>query len=239
MAFMIEDFKAAISDRGGVMRANKFHLRFNLPQVLLEDSEARPWNTKLARDMSVWCTSINVPGVDLLTAPVRRWTFGPEEKRPIDIVYKPIQATFLSDGDGDLLYFFNCWTQFIIPHDWFNGGINQLSNFNGRQYEVEYKSRYATDLAIEIFNVDGSLTERYYIKEAFPSAIAEIPLSWEDNNSHVKFVVQFDYLDWTTTTYDWATPDSDGDLKDPARGVGRQKSPITVEFPNVDPGVEY
>ena len=67
-------------------------------------------------------------------------------------------------------------------------------------WEVEYKSNYAVDITIAILNINDDLIETYILKEAFPSQVSDIPMSYSSTNQHVKFLVNFEYLDWTSTT---------------------------------------
>ncbi len=191
--FSINEFKSTIGKRGGIARANKFLLTFALPEVLLGTAQS----SDLARDVEFWCDGVNLPGYQLATMGVRRWTFGPEEKRPIAPIFQPIQATFLADGEGAYFKFFNAWMHWTMPHDWYRGSIAQQSLFGGRQYELEYKSKYATDLMIQMFDIAGEPIETIYVKEAFPSQVADIPLNWNDGGN-ARFSVTFDFLDWVS-----------------------------------------
>lgn len=202
MPFAINDFKGAISRRAGIMRPNKFLFQFGLPPVMMV-GEGPSFFGPLARDMEFWCDSVNLPGYQLGTSITRRWSYGPDEKRPYGPIYLPIQAQFNSDTHGAYLNFFNIWMQTIMPHDWYNGGFSQMSNYSpGRQYELEYKERYATDLEIHVYDAaftEGEPIVTYFIKEAFPSQIQDMKFDWSDTGN-AKFMVTFEYLDWTTTT---------------------------------------
>lgn len=215
MSFSIEQFKAAVGKRGGMMRDNRFVMTFNLPAVMRDGSYSLVDVWDVSRDMEFWVNSVTLPGYQIGTHVTKRWTYGPDEKRPIAPIYMPFQCTFNADADGQYLRFFNDWLQYIMPHDWYTDTINQQSNYGGRQYEIEYKSNYATDISIASVNSEGEIIDVYFLKEAFPSQLADIPLSY-DNNGNAKFNVIFEYLDWTTTTYKPGQPASPS--SDPGRG---------------------
>lgn len=193
MPFSINEFKTALGERGGPMRANRFTVAFGIPPAVASTMQN---STLMSRDAEFWCDGINLPGYQLATMGVRRWTYGPEEKRPIAPVFTPLEASFLADSEGSFFKFFNSWMNITMPHDWYNGGINETSGFGGRQYELEYKANYATDLIIKAYDIAGGVTHVWAVKEAFPSKVSDISLNWNDGQN-ARFSVTFDYLDWT------------------------------------------
>lgn len=213
MTFSIEQFKAAIGSRGGLMRDNRFVVSMGIPKVMqgldasfgllpdLPDNVTAGLSAMdIARDLEFWAETIAVPGVQLATNAIKRWTYGPDEKRPFSQLYAPFVVQFNADANGDYIRYFNNWLQCIMPHDWYTTTARSRSNYGGRMWEVEYKSNYAVDITIAVLNVAGEIVETYILKEAFPSQISDIPMSYSSTNQNVKFVVNFEYLDWTTTT---------------------------------------
>lgn len=197
--FSVNEFKSSLGQRGGPARFNKWLMTFTLPRIIYGDSDAIFENTQIVRDVEFWCESVNLPGYQLATNTARRWGYGPDEKRPYAPIYQPLQATFICDAEMGMLNFFNGWMQYIMPHDWYNAGLNaSFSSFGGgAQYHVEYKSLYATDITIQQYDPAGRLKLRYFVKEAFPSQVVDIGLNWNDP-SYGKFQVMFDYLDWVS-----------------------------------------
>ena len=189
--FNIETFKAKVKDRNGFMRNNRFLMTFPTPTGLFSRSGAWAVN----RDIEFWCESVTLPGYQLMTHDVRRWTYGPSEKRPFAPNFTPLQCSFLVDNKGDIMNFFHDWLQSIIPHDT-DQGINAPSRFGGLPYEVRYKVDYVTELNIYTYSETGEPIQNIVCKEAFPSSIVDIPLSWGDTNNVVRLQVTFDYLDW-------------------------------------------
>jgi len=177
------------------------------PQMMLNATGV----TAILRDMEFYCEGAVAPGYQIQTMGVRRYTFGPEEKRPFAPVFTPVQATFNADAKGEVLGFWNAWLQFIMAHDWYQGGIRQKSNFGGGdQYYLAYKEDLATDITIKVFDTAGNVTVTYILKEAFPSQVTDVPLNWSDVNTTTKFMVNLEYLDWTTTTLGPSSIDASG-----------------------------
>ena len=182
MAFNIENFKAEQSKRNGVLRNNKFRVRPNPPPVLA--------NSDLSRSLEFWCAGVQIPGYQLMTHDVRRYTYGTNEARPFAPNFEPIQLLFYADGNDDILDFWHSWMSYIIPHDMSNG-IN-----NNGAYLLRYKDEYAVDMSITYFNELGEELKTITVRGAFPININSIPLSWMEQNSFVNFTVFIDYLDW-------------------------------------------
>ena len=104
MAFNIEQFKAAT--KGDFLRPNRFLMTFASPRVMIGESGSLNVN----RNIEFHCDSINFPGYLIGSHDVRRWTYGPVEKRPFMPNFTQLQATFTSDGEGNNWKFFNHWT---------------------------------------------------------------------------------------------------------------------------------
>ena len=195
----INEFVAKQNENNGYMRTNRFSVRMTAPPILIDRSNA-------ARDIEFYCESTELPGYQMMTHDVRRWSYGPAEKRPFAPNFVQAALTMNVDGNMTNWTYFNDWIQAIIPHDrGDNGGIGSASQHgNGNKvYELSYKKEYATDVLIDIYRTDGTIIRTTKLIEAFPSNINAIPVSWVDNNQIAQFVVYLDYLDWDVTQ----TPD--------------------------------
>lgn len=211
--FNIEEFKADINKKAGLQRNNRFLMTFPTPAPLLKLSTQTGMqsNLEINRSIELWCESINFPGYQIMTHDVRRYTFGPVEKRPFAPNFGQLQCTFLSDGDGNIWNFFNDWLQVILPHD-ADRGINAKSRryTDADMYEVSYKETYITELNIYTYHENGDPIQNIVCREAFPTQIADIPLSWADTNNLVRLQVTFEFLDW------FSRPISNGDNPGPS-----------------------
>lgn len=216
--FHIAEFKSIINDRNEYMRPNKALCTFTIPPSLL----AFDGTIDVARDMQFYCEAVNLPGYGVQTQRVNRWTYGPSEGRPYAPLYNPLTLSINLDGQGQLLKFFNSWMQLIMPHDWYNGSISQLSNYGygrydnggalyGRQYELAYKSDYACDFIITVYNNQGDEMCVYFVKEAFPVLVNDIEMNHNDQQKIAKLQVTMDYLDWTEKTAMFVPPPFGGE----------------------------
>ena len=192
MGFNIDEFSSQLNKEGAhPLPTNRFSVIIPPPPVMQQNQQS---SIEVARTLEFWCDSVLLPGGHMYTDTFRRYTYGPDEKRPMGMLYSPLICTFVVDGNMKDLTFFHVWQQNIITHNWYNS-FNQ-PGYNGSQYEVDYKSNYATDLSIQVYHADGRLIKRYIIKEAFPAQIFDIPMSWNETNTVARIQVNFEYLDW-------------------------------------------
>lgn len=191
--FNIADFKSKIQRSEGIARNNKFLISFVAPGVALQ----YPSGQTFYRDVEFWCESVNLPGFETVTNGARRWRYGPEERRPFTPKFVPLLCNFIGDAQGQVYNFFNTWLTNIISHytpQGFNGTPSRSAGMAA--YEINYKSVYVTDVHVFTFKDDGEVSLHVVCKEAFPSHIMDLPLSWGQNNDFAQFQVVFNYLDW-------------------------------------------
>lgn len=192
MPFNIEAFKGEVAARNGVMKPSRFMLEIPSPPTYLVP-------TATGRSLSFWCEAANHPGYQLMMGDVRRWTYGPHEKRPFGPNIIPFQTLFLADADGRNIRFFHSWLNNIVAHYvGQNGTMESAAQEAGylSPYEVRYKREYARDIHVHQYREDGAEVIHYVLREAFPSNVPDIPLSWDASHAHMRFPVVFDYLDW-------------------------------------------
>lgn len=199
--FNIQNFQAEVDHKNGVMRTNKFLVRFAPPFIMA----GRPGISQVSSEFSgahFWCQDVTLPGYQIMTSTYRRHTYGTNESRPYGPNFQQVQLTFMMDNDAFIWDYFNAWLQSILPHDSQTNGINSPSTYSNasRVYELSYKHEYATDLEILIFNESGQNTLKVTLREAFPSNMNGIPFSWGAQNAYAQFTVFIDYLDWFSQT---------------------------------------
>lgn len=194
--FDISKFSSELSRRRGAMKTNKYRLVIPPPPVMV-GREGVSDTAKESTGLHFWASDVQLPGYQLVPGQVRRWTYGPVETRPIGPNFQQIQANFVVDGEGFNWKYFSAWMQAIIPHDAVGGGIFQESEYGqGFPYELEYKDNYATDPILTVYADDDEKIMEFQIREAFPSNINAIPLSWGDRDNLAQFSVFFEYLDF-------------------------------------------
>ena len=205
MAFNIDEFQASIHNRG-VMKPNKFQVRFTLPSAFGRAEPGFSVYQAMTRDMEFWCDQTSLPGVVLQTAQVRRYGYGPIEKVPVAPVINDIQLRIIVDGAGANWEVFRRWINKVNNFDSQSGinpapGVARSEQTNGADlglYEVSYQSDYSTQFVISTFNEIGGEQKRVVLTNTFPTAVSDIRLDWGDNNNLARFSVNLAVQDWYT-----------------------------------------
>lgn len=160
--------------------------------------------------------SFSTPGIGLSTTDIRRYGYGPTEKKPNGVVYQDVTFNYILDTTQNQHKFFYNWMDLIVAHSPgtpLSGGVNS-KNFQGMSsYEVGYKNTYATN--IEIYSFDDRFTHangsgRTIVKlhDAYPTFIGDIQYSWASVDTLIRLPVTFTYRYW-----DISVPDIAPDLQ--------------------------
>lgn len=171
-----------------------------------------PPSIQMSANLEYKAEQVSLPGVNFALHDVRRYGYGPIEKRPTSHTFNDLQVIFYTDGDMDNYRFFQQWLSQVASFD-MRSGITTA----GAPYLLNYKSSYVTDINIRMFNSRGTALRvrdpddaaiaqagppalSVMIREAFPVTMTDTQLNWSDNNSIMRFQVSFAYSDWYIET---------------------------------------
>lgn len=185
--FSIQNFRADLDNRG-VQRTNRATLLFSPPPKLAGAD---------TQGLCIRCESMSLPAVWFTVDDHhKRYGVGPTDKVPIQPMFDPLPTSFIADMRGATHQFFYDWTMLI-------------GNYNSPMgYEGEYQSNYVTDLFVLTFNEQLEQLMQYRFINAFPQAIQEQPMNWQEQDQLVKLHVTFNYREWVQTTVDSPLTDS-------------------------------
>lgn len=194
MAIDINKFKAEIIRGGGVLRTHSFEVEIGVPQYL----RGRYVNTEI---YSLRCEAASLPGMSIASIDGQpKYGYGPVEMFPYSVTYDTISLTFIVDRNSEVHRFFYDWMGCIVNFDSGGGSIDSSREFNGTRfaaYEVGYKSKYATDLKVKVFDEKLDLVQTLKAYRAFPRAINQIDLNWENQNNIMKLIIPFSFREYT------------------------------------------
>lgn len=195
VGFNINNFISNIN-ANGIMRNNKFLVRIPAPAGFTSQNVL----FETGRYLELWCDSANLPAAMLGTTTVRRYGYGHEETRPTTIQNSPMNLTFIADGRGAIWSFFQQWIRLIYNYDLSNG-VYKSNGVMSRQapMDLAYKSDYAVDVEIFVFDETGKQIISVMLREAYPVALGDVQLNWGDTNSIAKIPTSFTYFDWFNT----------------------------------------
>lgn len=193
MAFNIDNFIESIG-RNGTLQTNKYEVEIPIPTVVQS-----PTQSVSTRTLNLRAEKIDMPGVVFDTIEARRYGVGPLIKTPTNKSrFKDVSATFIETEQADIFVLFNDWLQNIIDFAGNAGALSRIPTFL-----TSYKSEYAVDIIIKVFNNAGSNTNstreeiepilQLKLVEAFPISLGDTNLAWSNSNQLFKTDVVFAY----------------------------------------------
>lgn len=199
--FDITRFRDQIA-KSGTLQTNKFIVELTLPAITGGNLANR---SAEGRDLSFRIEKIKLPGLTLNNVDNARYGIGPTQKFPMGIGFTETSMTIIDDRSMDYWLMFSNWIQKIYDY---TGPIHGASN---PTYGLEYKVNYITDIKISIFNNEGTnfsvlpnanakpdalKNGTIILKNAYPTALNDMPLDWAQTNNLFKPVVNFTFQDW-------------------------------------------
>ena len=200
---------------GGGARPSLFYANVFFPTALNEALD-----TTAISDASFFMKAAAIPETSLNE--ITKSFLGRDFKVPsIDRTFGPWTVTIINDEDYKTRHLFEAWIEYISPgaaifeaQSGFGGTANQTV-FGQMQVHQLKKNGGESTTGTEFL---GS----YYFKDAFPTNVSEISLSWDDKDTIEEFSVTFAYQYW---------------VKSPA-ALGVDGSPATNPFTSDTGGVE-
>jgi hypothetical protein len=181
----ISEFKSTFDQFAGPAHANLFEVTISgYPNTV---------NSLMgSKELTFLCKSAQIPSVTLNTAVYESVAALPRQY-PISVQNTNINTIFMVDSDHEILKFFHSWMQGVINIGTAGGN---LSEFGGKlPYEIGYKDEYSCRISIKHFSTDQDPSRFYEVilDKAWPSAIGDLDLAWESNDSYLTLPVAFSY----------------------------------------------
>ena len=170
----INDFKARLS--GGGARANQFKVTMPFPGYSAVGGETS--------DLAFLCQATALPGMSI--APIAVPFRGRVLNIAGDRTFNPWSVTIMNDTDFKLYRAFERWMN----------GINNMTDNEGLTNPVDYQ----VDIFVDHLDRNGATLKSYTLRGAFPTSLADIDLSYSDNNSIETFTTSFTYQYFETDT---------------------------------------
>ncbi len=175
----------------GVMRPNKYLIKFTLPEGVMSRADfvdSRTYRGNIQREeqnfnssgsINIKCHTANFPQRNLVTA--ERLQNSSAFRVPYTQAYDPVTFSFYADADGDTRRYFDLWQNTVV-----NVRSNTLNFYN------EYTSN------IEMWNLNELEQPTYgvRIEEAFPMAIGAVDVSYSNSGTFQTIVSTFQYRRW-------------------------------------------
>lgn len=202
--FNIDNFRA-YNNLYGNLRNNKFIMEIPMIPALTNvlSSNTKIGAKNIARYLELACDTVNFPstGVDLYS--LKRYGYGPIERKPVSPTFPNVQATFLSDDSAYIMTYFQEWMKIIANYDHSQPTSSNTGNIGGTgvaPFELGFKDDYACDIKLRVYSVEGKQVKAINMRQAFPVQIGDISLSWSNQNEIAKIPVAFTFHDWSDVT---------------------------------------
>jgi hypothetical protein len=202
-SFNIAEFKSNISN-GGVLQNNKFVVFIPIPPFIFSnffsDVGNALFNVTSSYNFLYRAEQASIPGISIQTQDVRRMGMGVAEKMPYNVAFQDTSISFLADAKGDVHRFFYSWLSNVT--DFKQTALGAIASAFGfgsssSSYEINYKSNYATDIYIFVFDNVGNMVKTITLYDAYPVSLNEIPLDWASPNSLMKVNVGITFKHWS------------------------------------------
>lgn len=200
--FNINEFKSTI-DSAGLMRNNKFRIQFTPPKILIESPLLNSTSKNTTANIGFWCDSANIPGIMLNAVENRRYGYGHVEKQPVSGVFNDMNLSILADKSMQNHKLFTDWISNIYSFDIAGGNGSASFGYptgigDTLRYPMllSYKNEYTVDLIIECYSDTGKMQAAFTCVDAYPIALGDIQLNWNDTNSVARIPVTFTYSSW-------------------------------------------
>ena len=147
-----------------------------------------------AREVSLKCEQISMPGRNIDTAPDTN-IYGPEREVVTGYSFGDINAVFQCSSDMREKKYWETWQRLC---------------YNPQTFDIGYYHDYTG--SVEIHTLDEQENRRYGVKlvEAYPKSIAAQSLGYATNNSYQTIDVTIAYRYWVNLTDEPSSPKSLG-----------------------------
>lgn len=158
---------------GGGARPNQYSVYITFPQQVQA-------STGLQQNINFLCRATSLPGGTIGEAPV--FYRGRAIYLAGDREFEPWTITVYNDNNFSIRNTFEKW-------------MNIMNN-NQTNMGALYPLTYQSDMYVNQEDRNGGILKTYKFVEAFPIAISEIELNYEENNRVEEFQVTFRYQYW-------------------------------------------
>jgi hypothetical protein len=201
MAFSINEFSAQLQQNGYVKPYN-YNLLIYTPPILtgtslFGSSGVSTSASNITPLLSMRINECRSPLLTLVASDVNRYGVGPTQKMPHNAQFQDTWISIVCDKYGMIWNFWHTWLNAIFsfspPYNASTGSVN-----NGfPSYTTEYKSNYATNMQLNIYNQIAETILEFNMSMVFPVQMREVALSWNAQNEIVMLNIDLTYKDYS------------------------------------------
>ena len=212
--FNLNDFRGQLSQKNGLYKPNRYLFKIKTPPRVVS-SRLDPLNT--VKEMVFFCDNINIPGLSLIPVDHKRLGIGTFDRRASSSIPAEISASFMLDGLGHNLGFFQDWVQGIVYMGDLKNDVASHARPAVGQFpklhsygEIAYQKDYCVDVEIQTFSADtndpANPTQPLKIStlhayEVWPSQLGDVTLGWAQNDEVARVTLNFQLRRWTVENH--------------------------------------
>ena len=160
--------------KAGGARSNAFKCIITPPQGLVSGA------TLAGSKIEFMAKSASLP--DASVAPIEVMYRGRPVKFAGERTFQSWNVTLYNDND-------------FIVRDAFENWVNEISRADSTNGTL-LPSAYQVDMEVYQLDRNDNQLKKYIFRDAFPTNVSDIPLSWDANNQIQEYAVSFEYNYW-------------------------------------------
>jgi hypothetical protein len=201
MTFNINEFSSQLQ-QNGYLKPHDYNLIVYLPSILSGTSLFGSTGTSMSASSSTPLLSMRInecrsPILTLVSSDISRYGIGPTQKQPHNAQFQDMWISIICDKYGMLWNFWHTWLNAVFsfspPYDATGGTVN-----NGfASYTTEYKSKYSSNMQLNIYDQEANTVLKFIMNMAFPIQMREVALSWNSQGEIVMLNIDITYKDYS------------------------------------------
>lgn len=193
----ISEFIGSFSNE--LARPCNFSVQLAIPESLIGKVGKGKLDSEVVKTLTLRCESAELPSRTF--ALVDQKTYGPIEQYPIQSAYNKSTMSFICSDDMSERTFFETWMEMISfssPEYYRLNNTEGNDNsqnpiYKGVRFDFKYKDKYVVNAWINQHTLDGQISYRSVLVDAFPVELHSVPLRWAATNDYNRIVVTFAY----------------------------------------------
>lgn len=177
--FNIDAAKALLDGVDGVAAPNRYQVVFSPPAFLLSNPLLGGLGLAAANLIALSAEITEMPGRQIATTP--QVIYGAGRKMPYSVVYADLPMTFICTNNMAVRQMFDIWHSYI---------------YNNETFSMNYYDNYVTTISIVKYDEDANPRYITEVREAYPVTLEGQSLNYSENDTYMKFTVQFAYRTW-------------------------------------------
>ena len=200
--FNIGTFRSSLDSHNSMFRPNRYLVKFKSAPNCIKDKKLK---TQITEEILFFCDNVNIPGASIIPVDYKRYGIGPFDRRASSIIPAEISASFMLDGLGRNLHFFQKWVSNITYMGDHKGAIGltiNRDNVDEQAFgELSYREDYITEMEIETYDQNAQLINRLTAHEVWPSQLGDVTLGWAQNDEVGRVTVNLQVQRWTVENF--------------------------------------